>query len=59
MTLQINVSEFEILKPRAAVMGTVSKTDRIGRYRYRLNTLNFNVINANVSPFQKPEVVNR
>ena len=37
VTLQISVSEFRILKPRAPVLRTVSKTDRIGRYRYPLN----------------------
>ena len=59
MILQISVSEFGILKPCAPVLGTVSKTNRIGLYRYSLNTFNFNAINANASPFQKPAAVNR
>ena len=58
VTLQISVSEFGILKPCTSVLGTASKTDRTGRYGYPLNTLNFNTMNANASPFQKPAAVN-
>ena len=59
VTLQISIFEFGILKSCAAVFGTVSKTDEIGRYRYPLNILNFNAINAKASSFQKPAAVSR
>ena len=57
--MRISASAFWIYKPCAAVLCTVYKTNEIGRYRYPLNALNFNGINANASPSQKPAAVDR